>query len=256
MLDLSSEIRALRGPIVITGAAGFVGANLFRKIFAIRRDVMPWFAAGTFWRLSDIPDSNLLRTDVNDPAAVKHLIDTIAPQTVMDCVAYGAYSFEQDPNLIYQTNFNSIVSLVSQLARQGISRSCMREALRNTETIAQPPRRCRNGTQQPLCGLQGRSRRVSAVYGQAAELPLREPAPVFCLRTARRRLAPDSQSAAQGTVGRPSPFVAPETSDFIHVDDVCAAFISAAIRMNPSLYGESFNIGSGKKTRLFVSWRR
>ncbi|RYG10454.1 MAG: glycosyltransferase, partial [Burkholderiales bacterium] len=47
------------------------------------------------------------------------------------------------------------------------------------------------------------------------------------------------------------PFVDPRTSrDFIHVDDACAAFVMAAVKLHPQIYGESFNIGSGRKTSI------
>jgi dolichol-phosphate mannosyltransferase len=38
--------------------------------------------------------------------------------------------------------------------------------------------------------------------------------------------------------------------DFIHIDDVCDIFILAAAKMNPEIYGHSFNIGSGKATTI------
>lgn len=38
--------------------------------------------------------------------------------------------------------------------------------------------------------------------------------------------------------------------DFIYIDDVVNAFISSAIRIKKSIYGESFNIGTGRKTKL------
>lgn len=51
--------------------------------------------------------------------------------------------------------------------------------------------------------------------------------------------------------GELPPFVDPRTSrDFLYVDDACAAFILAATKMQPDLYGESFNIGSGTKTTI------
>lgn len=252
MLDLSSEIRALRGPVVITGAAGFVGANLFRKIFAVRRDVYAVVRGGNFWRLSDVPDSNLLRTDVNDPAAVKHLIDTIAPQTVMDCVAYGAYSFEQDPNLIYQTNFNSIVSLVSLLARQGISAYVHAGSSSEYGNNSAAPRE--DAAAEPNSHY-AVSKAAVAEYlrymGKQHNFPcvnLRLYSVYGPLEDGSRLIPNLLRKALSGDL---PPFVSPETSrDFVHVDDVCAAFISAAIRMNPSLYGESYNIGSGKKTTI------
>ncbi len=45
--------------------------------------------------------------------------------------------------------------------------------------------------------------------------------------------------------------MAPETSrDFYMWRDACAAFIMAAVKMHPDLYGESFNIASGRKTAI------
>src|SRR5262249_7646609 len=54
-----------------------------------------------------------------------------------------------------------------------------------------------------------------------------------------------------GLSGQYPPLVSPETSrDFVHVDDVCEAFLVAAARMTPDLYGEAFNIGTGKRTTI------
>ena len=38
--------------------------------------------------------------------------------------------------------------------------------------------------------------------------------------------------------------------DFIYIDDVCEAFLDTAAGLEPHLYGESFNVGSGKQTRI------
>ena len=43
------------------------------------------------------------------------LLDAIRPRTVFNCVAYGAYSFETDSQLIYRTNFQFITRLLSRL---------------------------------------------------------------------------------------------------------------------------------------------
>src|SRR4029078_5890176 len=40
------------------------------------------------------------------------------PQTVFHCAAYGAYSFEKDPSLMYETNFQSLVNLTGLLAKR------------------------------------------------------------------------------------------------------------------------------------------
>ena len=43
------------------------------------------------------------------------------PRTVFNCVAYGAYSFETDPELIYRTNFTFTQHVVERLAGSGVA---------------------------------------------------------------------------------------------------------------------------------------
>ena len=38
--------------------------------------------------------------------------------------------------------------------------------------------------------------------------------------------------------------------DFIYVDDVVQAFVDVGLKLSRSDYGESFNIGSGRKTTI------
>ena len=40
-----------------------------------------------------------------DLAAARNLVTNVRPRTIFNCVAYGAYSFETDFDLIYRTNF-------------------------------------------------------------------------------------------------------------------------------------------------------
>jgi nucleoside-diphosphate-sugar epimerase len=121
MSDLHEYIRALRGPILVLGASGFVGANLFNTISAVRSDVFAVVRREKNWRLAAVRDERVIAVDLNDYAAAKNLISSIEPQTIFDCVAYGAYSFEDDANLIYQTNFQAIVNLAEILARSPLA---------------------------------------------------------------------------------------------------------------------------------------
>lgn len=252
MTDLNQHIRALKGPILVTGAAGFVGANLFRKIFEQRQDVYAVVQTVRNWRLEGIPDTHIVGANVNDHAALKHLVDQLAPQTVFDCVAYGAYSFERDPSLIYETNFQSIVTLTTLLKEHGISAfvhaGTSSEYGSNSAAPAEDDPCLPNShyavskvaTAEYLRYLGKHHRfpcvslRLYSVYG-----PLEDGS----------RLIPNLLHKALS--GSLPPFVDPTTSrDFVHVDDVSAAFILAAAKMNPDLYGESLNIGSGKCTTI------
>jgi len=252
MTNPSLDIRSLRGPILITGASGFVGANLFLKIFASRQDVFAVVHRDKAWRLAGVPGTNVMAVDVNDPAAVKHMLDTVAPQTVFDCVAYGAYSFEQDPGLIYQTNFNSIVTLTSLLAQRSIS------AFVHAGSSSEYGKNCaaplEDSTREPNSHYSvskvavGEYLRYMGIERRFPCVNLRLYSVYGPLEDGSRLIPTLLRKALSGAL---PPFVAPDISrDFVHVDDVCSAFISAAVRMNPSLYGESFNIGSGTKTTI------
>ena len=136
MQKISDYIKVLEGPILVTGAAGFVGANLFKRLTAERHDVYAVVRDDKGWRLAEVHDDQIAAADLTDRNAVKHLLDSIGPRTVFDCAAYGAYSFEQNIDLIYQTNFFSVVGLVEALAELASPPMSMRAVRQNTVSIA------------------------------------------------------------------------------------------------------------------------
>jgi polyisoprenyl-phosphate glycosyltransferase len=252
MDDLIRHIRALHGPIIVTGGGGFVGANLVRKLLEHRSDVYAIVQGINNWRLDELPDANVIVANVNDGSALRHLVDQIGPRTVFDCVAYGAYSFEQDPALIYSTNFRSVVELTTLLVDRNISAFVHAGSSSEYGTNSAAPSedaRCDPNSHYAVSKVavaeylryMGKERsfpcanlRLYSVYG-----PLEDGS----------RLIPNLlRKAVSGTL---PPFVDAKTSrDFVHIDDVCAAFVYAAAKMNPGYYGESFNIGSGTCTTI------
>ncbi len=250
--DLQLHIRALRGPILVTGASGFVGANLFRALLHVRKDVFAAVRRGRNWRLHNISDEHLVAVDLNDFAATKNMVNGLQPQTVFDCAAYGAYSFEENGGLIYQTNFQSIVNLVGLLqGRQfgafihaGSSSEYGTNCSAPDETATCAPNShyavskvavasylqyMGNHHSFPCANL-----RLYAVYGPYEDTS---------------RLIPNVLRKA--LAGQLPPFVDARTSrDFIHIDDVTAAFVRTATAIQPELYGQSFNIGTGVKTTI------
>jgi len=250
--DIPAYIRALRGPILVTGASGFVGANLFKMVSAVRDDVFAVVRQDRNWRLDGCREDQVVTVDLNDHASTQNLIQTLSPQTVFDCVAYGAYSFEEKTSLIYETNFSSVMHLVELLSKQpfaafvhagssseyGINCNAPSEDDHCEPNSAYSVSKVAVSTYLRYMGKQRNfpcvNLRLYSVYG-----PLEDTS----------RLLPNLlRHALKGSL---PPLVDPRTSrDFVHVDDVCAAFIMAAVKMHPGLYGEAFNIGSGIKTTI------
>jgi dolichol-phosphate mannosyltransferase len=250
--ELVPYIRSLRGPILITGASGFVGASLFRVIAAERSDVFAVEKRGKSWRLADVKEDYVIAVDLTDQSAVKNLLNNVTPQTVFDCVAYGAYSFERNTDRIYETNFLSVVGLAGLLAERsisafvhaGTSSEYGTNSAKPHEDAALDPNSHYAVSKVAISSYlhyMGRHHafpcanlRLYSVYG-----PLEDTS----------RLIPNLLRRA--LTGEYPQFVDPRISrDFVHIDDACAAFILTAAKMNPQIYGASFNIGSGTRTTI------
>jgi len=53
-----------------------------------------------------VPENNVIVVDLLVDSNLDFLLEKTQPRTIFDCTAFGAYSFETDSQLIYQTNFN------------------------------------------------------------------------------------------------------------------------------------------------------
>jgi len=252
MRPIEKYIQDLHGPILVLGASGFVGANLFKKIAALRSDVYAVVRKGKTWRLAKIADDQVIQVDITDPIAVKNLVANIAPQTVFDLIAYGAYSFEQESDKIYETNFLSLVHLVQLLSKKPIS--AFIHAGSSSEYGLNSGAPLETAVCQPNSDY-AVSKLSAAAYLEYMGKQLRFPCAHLRLYSVygpledTSRLIPNALKHA--IEGKLPPFVDARTSrDFVYVDDVCAAFIMSAAQMNPNLHGEIFNIGSSQKTTI------
>jgi polyisoprenyl-phosphate glycosyltransferase len=253
--DFQSQARNLPGPILILGAGGFVGFNLLKTLSLLRPDVYAVVhRLNTGWRLgnAEIPASNVLVCDLNFENSVRHMVDTCRPRTIFNLAAYGAYSYQQNPELIYRTNFFSTIHLLEALKTKGFDAyvhagSSSEYGLNaagpseENESIPNSHYAVSKLGNANLLKYYGRilslpviNLRLYSVYG-----PWEEPdrlIPVF-IEKIRQRALPN--------------FVAEGISrDFIYITDVTRAFIASAYKMKPKEYGESFNIATGKRTTM------
>ena len=106
----------LPGPILVLGAGGFIGANLFRHLIESRDDVFGTTSRSNAWRLQGVNHNAIKIVNLLADFEVKQLLDSVKPRTVFNCAAYGAYSFETNVEQIYRTNFDLVVKLLEQLS--------------------------------------------------------------------------------------------------------------------------------------------
>src|SRR5262245_45791185 len=88
---------------LLTGATGFVGANMARRLLHDGHDVhLLVRPAARTWRIDDIrPHVHLHEAPLEDAAAV---VRRVRPEWVFHLAAHGAYSSQTDVRQILQTN--------------------------------------------------------------------------------------------------------------------------------------------------------
>lgn len=251
-MPLREKIDRLQGPVLVLGASGFVGANILHELLACRNDVYGVTTRMPAWRLQGLPAANIIVTDLLIDSELNKLLDTVQPRTILDCVAYGAYSFETDSQLIYRTNFTLVSRLLERLGPRriaayihaGSSSEYGFNASGPAEDAVLAPNSHYAVSKVAASGLiyfYGKKHglpcanlRLYSVYGPLEDASRLIPTLLF-----------------NGLQGRFPEFVHPETSrDFIFTGDVVEAFVDCALNLAEADYGESFNIGTGRKTTI------
>jgi dolichol-phosphate mannosyltransferase len=250
--EQAKKISRLQGPILVLGGSGFVGANLLKALLAVRADVYGTTRHFPAWRLEGLPEKNILTVDLLVDANLDKLLDDVRPRTVFNCAAYGAYSFETDSALIYRTNFLLTAKLLARLEARKIS--CYLHAGSSSEygdNAAAPAEDAPPAPNSDYAVSKVACANLIQFYGRKKKLP--------CANLRLYSLYGPLEDSSRlipalvrgGLEGRYPELVGPEISrDFVYVDDACGAFVDAALKLREEDYGESFNVGGGRKVTI------
>jgi polyisoprenyl-phosphate glycosyltransferase len=249
---LEEKVKRLQGPILVPGASGFIGANLLRMILRWRDDAYGVATRLPAWRLEGLPRENVRIADLLVDSNLDHLLDAIKPRTIFDCVAYGAYSFETDSQLIYRTNFTLATRMLERLRARSISAYIHAgSSSEYGDNAAGPLEHDFTAPNSHYAVSKVAAANLIHYYGKQFGLPCANLRlySVYGPMEDSSRLIP---AVVRRGVERHYPeFVNPVTArDFVFVDDACEAFLDAALMLNSALFGDSFNIGSGRKTTV------
>jgi nucleoside-diphosphate-sugar epimerase len=202
------------------------------------------------WRLAGL-DVRSAGVDVRDRAAVQRVMHETTPDWVFHLAAHGAYSWQQDRASIIAVNVLGTVHLVDAAVDSNVSSVVLagssseygfKDHAPREDELVEPNSPYAVGKASATLYGQAVSResnrhvctlRLYSVYG-----PWEDP----------RRLVPRLVTYARDR--RLPRLVDPRTArDFVHVDDVCAAFVGAA-RSTGLPRGTVLNIGTGHQTTI------
>lgn len=239
--------------VIVTGATGFVGANLTRRLLQDGHEIHLLVRPGySSWRIEAIrADVHMHVVNFNDPEALSRVVSIIRPEWIFHFAVSGAYASQTDLRRMVQTNIVGTVNLVEACLKTGF------EAFVNTGSSSEYGFKDRAASEtewlEPnsyyavskasatlFCRYTAQSRKVHiptlrlySVYG-----PYEEPG----------RLMPTL--ILHGLRGKLPPLVSPETAhDYIYVEDVNEAYFLAATQPDQEL-GAVYNVGSGVQTSL------
>ena len=104
----------IKTPILITGSTGFIGANLTRKLVNLGYKIVIIVRPNSnLWRIEDLKKNlSIYKADLCDHNKIKKIILKIKPQTIFHLATYGAYSFQNEKEIIKSINLDASMNLL------------------------------------------------------------------------------------------------------------------------------------------------
>lgn len=239
--------------VIVTGATGFVGANLARRLLrdgcSVHLLVRPGY---TSWRIDEIKaECSIHEVDLQNAEPLQKVVASIKPDWIFHLAANGAYSWQTDVREIINTNMIGTVNLVQSCLETGF------ESFVNTGSSSEYGFKdhapVENEYIEPnsyyavakssatmFCQFVSHSQKVRiptlrlySIYG-----PYEEP----------NRLMPTI--IINGLAAKLPPLVDPNIArDYVSADDCVEAYLRAALAKTEDL-GAVYNVGSQKQTSL------
>ncbi len=243
----------MNGSALVTGGAGFVGANVVRRLVDDGLEVHALTRRETNrWRLDGLEQIRTHVCPLEDSDRVNELVATIRPEWVFHLAAHGAYASQTDYRRIVEVNTLGTLNLLDAVAKTGAcagfvhtgssSEYGLKDHAPAEDEIVHPDSvyavtKCAAthavSHWARTTGLAASTVRLYSVYGRWEEPTRLMPRLVVC--------------ALAGTL---PVLTSPSTArDFVWIDDAVDGIVRAA-REATRRPGAIWNLGSGEQTTL------
>lgn len=233
--------------VLVTGASGFIGANLTKKLVSLGNEVhVLTKKTSDPWRLKNLNNQvTSHHLSLTEKTKLKRLIIDLKPQYIFHLAARGAYQTQNNLNQLIETNILGLVNLLNALEKinyqslvntgtsseYGFKNKPMKET-DLLEPISYYAATKAGGTLLAQVFARNAHHNIITLRPFSVYGPWEEPGrfiPTIILRALQGK-------PLQITGGK-------VRHDFVYIDDMVEAYLKAAVKKN--LSGKIFNIGSG-----------
>jgi len=240
--------------ILVTGATGFVGSNLVRRLISNGHDIhILTRRSSNKWRLMDcFSDLHNHTMDLLNQAELKGLMNKIKPDVIFHLATSGIYGGVQRPDAeVIETNILGTVNLIN--ACNDTDYKCFV----NTGSSSEYGPKKEPMKEIDLCepiNLYGISKCAATLYGQSIAQTMDKP--IIGLRLFspfgpfddKNRLM--TYAIINALVNEPLLLGNPNAvRDYIYIEDVLDVYLQS-IEIASELKGEVFNVGSGSQKTI------
>lgn len=236
--------------ILITGASGFIGANLVHHLSRTKNQINIFVREQSdLWRINDVLSKvHIHSVDLVNSKSLKKKIFEIKPDIVFHCATYGVLPYQKSISKLIKTNILGSVNLMTALTEynnlerfvnlgSSFEYGTKLRPIKESELVEPiTPYGIVKVTQTYFTkyfayqkNLPSVTLRLFTPYGRYDE-PGRLISDIMVSLVRKNKLTLFSPYAVR---------------DFIHIDDVINAMMKAA--KTPKIHGEVFNIGSGRE---------